>query len=167
MDLYKSEKNFLEKVADAIPGLSGYRQKEAARDTDKRLREYMARQIDQLRRKVEDFKGTLLNQGRLDLVDDVDLLARKMSRIADSFRYASYGYGGLFDQVKFREQELSMLYEFDTRIVDEVHRMASVVQAFNPTADPQAQLSGLNEILNSLSDLYQQRTQLLNRPPAE
>lgn len=167
VDLYKSEKNFLERVADAIPGLSGYRKKEAARDTDKRLREYMAREIDYLRSNVEDFKGTLLSQGRLDLMDDADLLARKMSRIADSFRYAAYGYAGLFDQVKFRDEELSMLYEFDSQIFDQVKQLKSTVHSLTASDDPNAQLSNLNHLLNSLSELYQKRTQLLNRPEAE
>ena len=31
MDMYQSEKNLLEKLADAIPGLKGYREKESRR----------------------------------------------------------------------------------------------------------------------------------------
>ena len=34
MAMPQSEKNFLEKIADRVPGLAGYRAKESRRDTD-------------------------------------------------------------------------------------------------------------------------------------
>lgn len=167
MDLYQSEKNFFEKLADRIPGLSGYREKESARDTDKRLREYLARELDVLRRKVEDYKGTLLNMGRLDLVDDVDVLTRKLTRLADSIRYATYGYSGLFDAVKYREKELSELYAFDRRLVDYVDELTEKIKAMDPARDPLPLITGLNETIDALDQTFQKRIQLFHRPDSE
>lgn len=166
-DLYQSEKHFLERVADLIPGVAGYRKKEAARDTDKRLREYMARQIDFLRHRVEDFKGVLMQQGRIDLLDDVDLLTRKMARLADLIRYASYGYAGLFDPVKFREQELAQLYQMDVQLLDQVRAVQSIVDTLDAAQNPGLQLRQLQEALNQLDDRFQARSQLFRQPLQE
>ena len=164
MDIYQSEKNFLEKIADRIPGLAGYREKEAARDTDKRVREYMARELDLLRRKIEDFKGSLLNMGRLDLVDDVDLLSRKLTRLADAIRYATYGYAGLFDALKYREEELARLYEFDTSLIDYVEKLRERVNQISPSEDPLPIITGLNDTIDALDSTFQKRLQLFTRP---
>ncbi len=99
----QSEKNFLEKIADAIPGLSGYREKENRRTTDKRLREYLATRIDNARKKLSDLKLTLTNEGRLSELDDIGLFERKLQKHADSIRYASYGYAGIFYQLKISD----------------------------------------------------------------
>ena len=51
-----SEKQFLEKVAEWLPGVKGYREKEARRDTDRKLREALARRIDSARESLQNIK---------------------------------------------------------------------------------------------------------------
>jgi len=89
----KREK-FLEKFLDVIPGLSGYREKDNRRTTDKRLREYLASKIDGARKELQDLKLTLTNEGKLKELDDIGRLERRLYKIADSLRFASYGYSG-------------------------------------------------------------------------
>jgi hypothetical protein len=120
MSMPQSEKSFLEKIADRIPGLAGYRAKEARRETDKRLREYIAGRIDQLRLKVEEIKAAATDEGDLDLLDDLGRLDSRMQRTADALRYADYGYSGFFDQVKIREEELDRIYAYDEAILGDL-----------------------------------------------
>ena len=42
MSMPVSEKNFLERIASHIPGIAGYRERENRRETDRRIREYLA-----------------------------------------------------------------------------------------------------------------------------
>jgi hypothetical protein len=120
MAMEKSEKSFLEKIADRIPGLAGYRAKEARRDTDKRLREYIASQIDQIRLKIEGIKAAATDDGDLDMLDDLGRLDSRMQRTADALRFADYGYSGFFDQVKIREEELDRIYAYDEAILGDL-----------------------------------------------
>lgn len=120
MDMYQSEKNLLEKLADAIPGLKGYRDKEARRDTDKRFREYIARRIEAASEAIEEVKREILNQGELDELDDLERLAQKMFKAANSIRHATYGYSGFFDQVKIQENELDRIYQYDLSLLTDV-----------------------------------------------
>jgi hypothetical protein len=131
MDLYQSEKNWLEKLADAIPGLKDYREKEARRDTDKRFREFLAGRIDASRDTLDEVKRQRLNEGNLDELDDLDRLSQKLFKIANSIRHASYGYAGFFDQVKIQEAELDRIYQYDLSLMSEVEALENSL-----TADP-------------------------------
>lgn len=125
MDMYQSEKNWLEKLADAIPGLKDYREKEARRDTDKRFREYLAGRIDSSRSALDEVKREQLNAGNLDELDDVDRLSQKLFKIANTIRHASYGYSGFFDQVKIQEAELDRIYQYDLSLMGDVEALES------------------------------------------
>jgi hypothetical protein len=47
MTMPVSEKNFLERLASYVPGLGGYREREGRRETDRRLREFLATRLDE------------------------------------------------------------------------------------------------------------------------
>ena len=132
MDLYQSEKNWLEKLADAIPGLKDYREKEARRDTDKRFREYLASRIDSSRDALDEVKREQLSGGKLDDLDEVDRLSQKLFKIANSIRHASYGYSGFFDQVKIQEAELDRIYQYDVSLMNDVEALESSLK-IDPT----------------------------------
>jgi len=120
MAMPESEKNFLEKIADLIPGVSGYRAKEERRETDKRLREYIASQLDDLRLKVEEIKLAATDEGDLDMLDDLGRLDSRLQRTADAIRFADYGYTGFFDQMKIRDEELGRIYAYDEAILGDL-----------------------------------------------
>src|SRR5687768_14765765 len=132
MEMYQSEKNWLEKLADAIPGLKDYREKEARRDTDKRFREYLAARIDTSRNGLEDVKREQLSQGNLEELDDVDRLSQKLFKVANTIRHASYGYSGFFDQVKIQEAELDRIYQYDLSLLNDVEALENALKA-DPT----------------------------------
>jgi hypothetical protein len=121
--MLQSEKNFLERIADIIPGLSGYRAREDRRTTDKRLREYLAARLDRVRDQVESVKLQATNAGQLAVLNDLGLLNRKLQGAADSVRFASYGFTGLFDQVKIGDKELDALYAHDLKILEAVEAL--------------------------------------------
>lgn len=122
-DLFKSEKNFLERLADAIPGLKGYRSREEARDTDKRLREYLATRLDGVARGLDAAKVTAMKSGGLAAMNSMDGVDARLSRVTSAIRYAKYGYSGLFDQVKIKEPELAQLYDLDTGLIGLVDQL--------------------------------------------
>ena len=128
MDMYQSEKNLLEKLADAIPGLKGYRDKESRRDTDKRFREYLAGRIETVRGRIDDSKRDLVSAGKLDGLAEIDRLSQKAFKAAGMIRYASYGYSGFFDQVKIQEAELDRIYQYDLSLVADIEKLEASVQ---------------------------------------
>lgn len=125
-----AEQNWLERLADAIPGLKGYRDKEARRDTDKRFREYLADRIDRARRSLDDIKATLVNEGQLERLDEIDRYSQRLLKIGNLVRHATYGYSGFFDQQKIQEAELDRIYQFDLSLVADVEALENSIKEY-------------------------------------
>ena len=73
----------------------------------------------------------------------------KLQLLIDRLKTASYGYAGLFDAVKVKEEQLDALYEFDNEMlafVDEVasdvDQVASAITASEGISDAVAKLIG-------------------------
>jgi len=160
----ESEKNFLERVADKIPGLKGYRARESRRDTDKRLREHIAAALDQQRRGMESTKRDLLAAARLDVLGSVDRVASKFQRAADSIRFATYGFSGFFDQVKIREAELDELYAYDAELLGAVRDLDGKVKSAGKGQDPGGSVRELESAVDGLIITIEGRKGLFNRP---
>ncbi len=165
--MYESEKGFLERVASAIPGIKGYREKESRRDTDKRLRDYLASELDRLRRALDGAKRERLAKGGLDGLDDLDRAGRKLQRAADALRFATYGYAGFFDQVKVRDEELERIYRYDEGLLGQVSGLETVVKAAGafPAADGGEDAArALESAADTLLEAIEARKQLFNTP---
>lgn len=150
-----SEKNFVEKFLDLIPGLSGYRKREDRRTTDKRLREYLAGRIDIARKKIGDLKLELTNEGKLSELDKIGNIEKKLVKIGDTIRFVSYGYSGLFDQLKIDEDELDILYNHDLKFVETIEELENAISQKG---------EGLKEITDKLEQLVDERKQIFETP---
>lgn len=153
MEMYQSEKNVLEKLADAIPGLKGYRDKEARRDTDKRLREYMAGRIEGTKKNIDDIKRGMVNKGQLQGLAEIDRLAQRITKVAGSIRYASYGYSGFFDQVKIQEAELDRVYQYDLALIADIEALEASVKENNPT-DWEGKINALDSKIEGRKSIF-------------
>ncbi|MGD8377761.1 MAG: hypothetical protein PVF68_16635 [Acidobacteriota bacterium] len=158
-----SEKNFLERLADRIPGLAGYRAREARRDTDKRLREHLARRLDRGRENLDRARRELLSGGELGRLDGVGGVDKRLQRAADGLRHASYGYSGLFDALKIREEELDRLYRYDGELLDEVEGVERALQAVGGEPDPEG-LTDLSTRVDRLLERIAGRREIFETP---
>lgn len=155
MDMYQSEKNLLEKLADAIPGLKGYREKESRRDTDKRFREYLAGRIEGVRNRIDEAKREIVNAGRLDGLAEIDRLSQKAFKAAGMIRYASYGYSGFFDQVKVQEAELDKLYQYDLTLLADIEALETAAQnVSNNPRDAENRIDALESRIEQRKNLF-------------
>ncbi len=125
------DENALKRLASRIPGYGGYLEKEMRRDADKLLRDYIAAQLDQQRKRLSEAQQELLGMaGGLDLMDDVDRVQKKLQLLADRLRTAVYGYTGWFDAIKIGDKELDALYNYDALLLEGVDKIAADVQSF-------------------------------------
>jgi len=166
MTLYTSEKNFLERLADRIPGVAGYRDREARRDTDKRLREHLSRRLDRAREALDGARRAATDRGELGLLDTIGRLDRRARRASDSLRHASYGYSGAFDQVKMREEELDRIYRFDMDLIDVVDAVEGGLQGLAGGPAPEAVEAAAAQV-DRLLERIAERQEIFERPAGE
>jgi hypothetical protein len=114
-----------EKLTRKIPGYGGYKEKELRREADKLLRMQVAGKLDDQRGRLTELQNQLISQAQIEFLDDLERAAMKLQLLIDRIKTASYGYAGLFDAVKVKEEHLDALYDFDNRMLDFVGEIAS------------------------------------------
>ena len=134
-DTIEDSKGGLEALAEKIPGYRGYKEKEDRRAADKLLREHLADQLNEQQRRLAELQRDLLEGGGLLLIDDLDRAVTKVQNLADKVRTASYGYAGIFDEVKVKEEELDALYDFDEDMLGHVSAIQAAIEALAAAMD--------------------------------
>ena len=125
----------LESLISKIPGYHGYKEKENRRAADKLLRDQLVGQLDGQRRRLAELQRNLLDGGGLLMVDDLDRAVTKVQKLADKIRTASYGYAGIFDAVKVKEEELDALYTFDEGMLEHLSAIQTAIDALATVMD--------------------------------
>ena len=125
LETVESSLGGLEKLARKIPGYGGYKEKELRREADKLLRTELAGRFDEQRKRVAELQHDLISQARIEFLDDLERAALKLQILIDRIKTASYGYAGLFDAVKVKEEQLDALYAFDNQMLDFVESVAA------------------------------------------
>ena len=125
----------LEALISKIPGYHGYKEKENRRAADKLLRDQLTKQLDEQRRRLAELQRNLLDGGGLLMVDDLDRAVTKVQKLADKIRTASYGYAGIFDAVKVKEEQLDALYTFDEGMLQQVASVQTAIDALATAID--------------------------------
>lgn len=168
------DRNSFEQLLLKIPGFKGYLNKELRRETDKLLREFLAKKVDELRARLDPVMRDLVDGGGLMVVNDVDRVKKGMEKIVSRLRYAKYGYTGLFDVVKVREAELDRLYQFDMALIQRIEGLEKAVtevsaSVSNHLSDHQQLKTTTRAALDlcrEFDEHYNNRERLICQPPA-
>jgi hypothetical protein len=160
----RSHPNVLERIAAHLPGIAGYRDREARRETDRRLREHLARRLDDAAASFDRLRLALTDASRLDRLDEVGRLDRRVRGASHALRHAAAGYSGLFDAVKVREAELDALLAHDAGLVEEVEAFAVAAETAAGTPVTDDTLSRLSAHADALAGAVARRQELLERP---
>ncbi len=150
-----------------IPGIRTYRDREHRRETDKQLREHLASRLQEFRSQLKDLTLEMSQKSTLDSLPELDRLSSRIQQMADTIRYASYGYAGIFDVEKIREEELDRLYTFDLSLMDEVEGIESKVAELAPQHPPEKWSRAIEEtvhLLDALEKQFRQRNDFMARP---
>jgi hypothetical protein len=151
----------LEGILNAIPGYGGYRDKQLRRDADRLLREHIVEELGQHVRELSELQRRLIETQQLQLVDDLERVARQLQAVRDQVRTAAGGYAGFFDAVKIREAELDKLYEYDQALLDEMPHLhegiGALATAINSRAGVEEVIRDLGEDVDRLTDYWRRR----------
>lgn len=128
LDNVKGDMSGFEKLTAKIPGYKGYKEKELRREADKLLREHIATQLRTVKRGLTSFQQDIVSAGKYDLLDEAESAATQLQTFIDRVRTATYGYGGLFDAVKIKEDDLDRVYQFDDALMGFADRIDGAVQ---------------------------------------
>ncbi len=154
-----------EKLLDVIPMWGGYQERQNRRKADQVLRQTLAEKMATQRRQLDNAQKELINNGRLDLVDDVGSAVTQLQTFIDRVRTATYGYSGLFDAVRINEEELEQMYNFDVALFEYVDRLQTATAHLRETISvgegaPET-IRIIQDICREMNDTFDQREHII------
>jgi hypothetical protein len=150
----KSQMRLSERIAAALPGFRGYKEKELRRESDKLIRNNLTLKLSKDKDNVRSIAQRIADKRYLDVLPDIDRLNAKMDRITEKVNHASYGYAGFYDIVKIKEDNLDRMIAFDNQLLDEVDALTASIE------DLKAQLlsgnySNLKDKIQIIADKFE------------
>lgn len=130
------KKNLVEKMIGWIPGYKGYSEREARRDTDRLLREAIARSLDEPRNAVDAAIAESSRAMRFEHLESLEALRRRLTTLADRLRHAPRGYSGFFDTAKIDSTTLDAIHEHDGSVREVAKKIAAAASGLStPSAE--------------------------------
>jgi hypothetical protein len=153
-------------VVRIFPGMPSYQEREGLRTQDKIIRERLAARIAEQANHMQEIQSKLTNKAILQPLGHLDRETRRMMRLADTIRFASYGYAGLFAGVKVDEQKLAQLYDYDLSLHREIEELAVAVGNLQQRQDDEWKTDSLDDFqqaLNRLEEKLEKRKSIFSQ----
>ncbi|MCS7311551.1 MAG: hypothetical protein NZ742_01345 [Acidobacteria bacterium] len=160
LNLKQYEQRFRKALGARLPDVRGYQEAGVATQTDHRLRAYLADELDCHREQLSTFRNLLLRRSRVDLIDDVEFLARRMTHLADRLRTADYTYADFFSRGPLTVEQKARLYELDTALIQALQDLEHLMGEMMSAIDPGLYLRDLTEAVQRIQTLFDQRTEM-------
>jgi hypothetical protein len=163
----KSQMRLSERIAAALPGFRGYKEKELRRESDKLIRNHLSLKLSKAKDNVKSISQRIADKRYLDILVDVDRLNAKMDRITEKINHASYGYSGFFDIVKIKEENLDHMIDFDNQLVDSVNALATEIDGFKAQllggdySNLKEKIQGVTDKVELLEDTFDKRQEVI------
>jgi hypothetical protein len=131
----------LEKLILYIPGFHGYKERELRREEDKRLRDKIVAELEDVRYELLGLEEEYFND--VKKLKEVEDLFAKLGKIRDKVEHADYGYSGFFDK-QINEEELTKIYQHDLKMFESLEgikkeedfrKLKTLFQAFEKEFD--------------------------------
>jgi hypothetical protein len=165
-DKVTGQMDFVKKLASYIPGFNGYIERQNRRAADKLLRESVASRFEELWKRASEIQTSMVSEGMIALMDDMEQAAIKLRTFADKIRTASYGYAGFFDAVKIKEEELAQLYQYDVAFFDVAEQIGRALDNVEASMGDEEGLKAAIRNLVSLSreavTTFERRYEMIN-----
>jgi hypothetical protein len=163
----KSQMRLSERIAAALPGFRGYKEKELRRESDKLIRNNLTLKLSKDKDNVRSIAQKIADKRYLDVLPDIDRLTAKMDRITEKVNHASYGYAGFYDIVKIKEDNLDRMINFDNQLLDEVNALTASIEELktqllsNNFSNLKDKIQAIADKFELLEDTFDKREQVI------
>jgi hypothetical protein len=163
----KSQMRLSERIAAALPGFRGYKEKELRRESDKLIRNHMYMKLSNSKHDLRSVFQKISDRRYLDILPEMDRLMAKIDRVAEKVNHASYGYSGFFDIVKVKEENLDRMIAFDNQLLDSVNALTVDIEAFKAQllsgdyANLKDKIQAVADKLEAFEDTFDKRQEVI------
>jgi hypothetical protein len=163
----KSQMRLSERIAAALPGFHGYKEKELRRESDKLIRNHLTLKLNKDKDDVRNIFQRIADKRYLDVLPGIDRLTAKMDTITAKVNHASYGYAGFYDVVKIKEENLDHMITYDNQLLDSVNALSDAISALKTQliggdfTNLKDKIQGVTDKLDLLEDAFDKRAEVI------
>lgn len=143
MSIRKS--NILDKIGLLIPGYKGYAIREELRNTDKKLRENLAKMIQEIETLIILHQKILIDKNEIQSCKEWEISRKSLNTLFSKIKNATYGESSFFSENQLKEEELEKIYSYDLEISERVSLISKTVE------------ENINEVLSAVLVIEQIR----------
>jgi hypothetical protein len=152
-------KNFFDRIGSLIRGYKGYVVREEKRNTDKKLRDEMAKKIENAKLNIIDFQQELIKKNEIVICQEWDLLRKSVDTLFSKIKYATHGESSFFSEKQLKENELDEIYNLDLKLVENVDMVCTSVESYiQDSLNPKP----INKMVRDIEQCLDNRTNYIN-----
>ena len=156
--LAQSTTSFENAIVKSIEGYDGYQSPNARSVTDNRLRDYLTNSLNKIQQELSRLEPKMSQDEHHEFSEAFHRLVSSLKIVIQSMRNPSYSNSSFFRKPKLNPNILTQIYDFDSRLVDQIDIFFDELEALNQSGDE----SEIEDILNHLFDLIDGANQTLS-----
>ncbi len=155
----KGKGGFWQKI---IPGYHGYKQKEMRRESDKLLRDHLVKQLQNTKKELTSIQEDAVESAPT-LITKLEDTLTELDTFLRNVQHAGYGFGGLFDTTKVKENELDKLLDFDRQVVETIMNLDGEIKALKDNLGEGGadKIKAVRNSIKNATKFYSQRSEYL------
>jgi hypothetical protein len=147
-----SEQDIFKKILSKLPGFKGYFERSDRRAADKLLREMISDHYQQQWARLSGIQRDLVNAGRIEVLDDIEMASIKIRTFIDKVKTASYGYAGFFDAVKIKEDDLAQVYQYDLTLLTLLDSITAAIDNLEASLETDGLPAAIRNLIQKAQD---------------
>jgi hypothetical protein len=161
---FEGDISFDKELIKTIRGYSGYEKTETREETDQRLREYMASQIEHIGIIFQKLSTRIEQEGNDNVARSIKRLINQLKILIQTLNQPSYNNSTFFNLSEVNSGVLSQLYEYESQIKNQVDILTDEVyelEKIDESADTNELINHLFDVVDNLNQMIMEREFLL------
>lgn len=120
--------NIFDKIGSLILGYKGYAVRDELRSTDKKLREHLAKIIQEAESLIVLHQKILIDANEMQSCKEWEISRKSLNTLFSKIKNSTYGESSFFSENQLKEEELKKIYDFDLEISERVSSIYKTAQ---------------------------------------
>lgn len=163
----EEDRGMLKKIELFIPGFKGYRKREDLRVADSLLRQQLAMRMGEINRKFDNCRDELTRALEIGLMSEIGDITKLSRQVENKIRHAEQGYSNISADIRFEEEELNRMYEWDLSLLQTIESVGKMADELNNAitgSDGTAgqKMKDIRKALNEFNSIFEKRISIIS-----
>jgi hypothetical protein len=158
----EEDRGLLKKIELFIPGFKGYRKREDLRAADSLLRQQLALRMGEINRKLDNCRDELTKALEIGFMSEMGDISKLSRQVENKIRHAEQGYSNISADIRFEEDELNRMYEWDLSLLQNIEFIGKIADELKNSiigidGTTGQKMKDIRKALNDFNTIFEKR----------